>query len=110
MPYGNAVDAAALAAKGIANDERGFLISGDATFVTEASARTASARTAFGQAAAAGHTDAERAVIRVAQAQFESWVATVQHEFSQYRAGLLERCHVRATNTAIDEERRRRDE
>lgn len=87
MPYGNAVDAAALAAKGIANDERGFLLSGDATFVTEASARTASARTAFGQAAAAGHTDAERAVIRVAQAQFESWVATVQHEFSQYRAG-----------------------
>ena len=87
VPYGNAVDAAALAAKGIANDDRGFLLSGDATFVTEASARTASARTAFGQAAAAGHTDAERAIIRVAQAQFESWVATVQHEFSQYRAG-----------------------
>ena len=87
VPYGNAVDAAALAAKGIANDERGFLLSGDVTFITEASVRTESARAAFADAAAAAHTSVEHGAIRDARAGFESWIATVQHGFTQFRSG-----------------------
>jgi methyl-accepting chemotaxis protein len=40
VPYRNAVDVAALNAKGIANDERGYLLSGDPTFIVEARERT----------------------------------------------------------------------
>jgi methyl-accepting chemotaxis protein len=86
-PYSNAVDAAALAAKGIANDERGFLLSGQDTFVAEAGARTAAARTAFAAAAAAARTGAERAAVQDAHAGFETWVATVRHGFTEFQAG-----------------------
>src|SRR6476660_4864279 len=63
LSYGEAVDAAALQAKGVANDERGFLLSGDAKFLVEAERRIDSARIAFGTAReVAGYKSGNRRV------------------------------------------------
>jgi len=68
LNYGEAVDAAALNAKGIANDERGFLLSGSDKFLIGAERRIANARSAFrtaGEVAATPrqHQAADRALV-----------------------------------------------
>jgi methyl-accepting chemotaxis protein len=85
--YGESVDTAALAAKGVANDERGFLLSGDPMFVDEAHTRIASARRAFDSAATAAADAQQRQAVEQARAGFERWVAAVGVETATYRAG-----------------------
>src|SRR4051794_28511896 len=58
--YDEAVDNAALAAKGVANDERGFLLSGDSAFLDEARDRIDSARSAFTRAEASASDARQR--------------------------------------------------
>ena len=53
VPYARAVAAAALNAKGVANDERGFLMTGDQTFSDEADNRVRSTRAWFAASATA---------------------------------------------------------
>jgi methyl-accepting chemotaxis protein len=84
--YGEAVDAAALNAKGIANDERGFLLSGDRSFIDESEPRIAAARTAFADAQAAV-SGAQRKAIDQARAGFENWIAAIDHETAAFLAG-----------------------
>src|SRR5207244_1663595 len=75
----------ALAAKGVANDERGFLLSGGrATYREEADRRIAEAQAAFGGAAGAAATDEQRRAAIAAEAGFERWVATVREVFAGY--------------------------
>jgi hypothetical protein len=50
VPYASAVASAALNAKGIATDQRGFLLTGDQSFIAEAEQRTGDARIAFATA------------------------------------------------------------
>ena len=86
--YSTAIDEAALHAKGIANDERGFLISsGRQEFLAQYKERTAKARAAFATALTqATGTDERRAVER-ARAGFERWVAALGVEFATFQTG-----------------------
>ena len=87
VPYHNAVDTAALNAKGIANDERGFLLTGDPTFTSEAQARIGLARTALGAAVHSAATDDEKAAVRAVSHGFETWVTAAEKGFTDYGAG-----------------------
>jgi len=87
VPYAGAVAAAALNAKGIATDQRGFLLTGDRSFIAEAQQRTSEARIAFGTARQQASTAAQRDAVRRASRGFESWVQAVDDEFATYNAG-----------------------
>jgi methyl-accepting chemotaxis protein len=87
VPYSSAVAAAALDAKGAANDERGLLLSGDPRFIEEADGRIDSARSWFAVAAAAASSDAQRRVVADARAGFEQWVSGVRQEFASFHSG-----------------------
>lgn len=87
VPYSVAIAAAALNAKGVANDERGFLITGDKRYVLEASIRTQRARAAFASALQSASTYEERAAVGDARTGFERWVVALQKEFARFRAG-----------------------
>lgn len=84
--YSAAIDAAALHAKGLANDERGFLISGSPEFVSQMEVRTELARAAFASAAEAAD-EGQRATATEAREGFERWLATLEDEVAAYRAG-----------------------
>ena len=87
VPFASWVSAAALEAKGVANDQRGFLLTGDPSFVAEADQRIAVARSAFAAAAGAA-VDAHQAdAVAAAAAGFERWVVAVRAEFVNFRAG-----------------------
>jgi methyl-accepting chemotaxis protein len=81
-----AVDDAALHAKGIANDERGFLLSGNEQFLGTITARTELARLAFEEAVRTAD-DGQRPDIALAQEGFEAWIDAVSGTLAMYRAG-----------------------
>ena len=87
VQYANAIHEAALHAKGIANDERGYLLSGDREFLDELEDRTVAARAAFTDADAYASNPRERAVAGEARAGFERWMRAIQAELTDYRAG-----------------------
>jgi len=87
VSYASAVAAAALGAKGIANDERGFLLTGDPGFIGEAGHRMSGARAAFAEAVSAADGPAQRQAAGQARAAFERWVQAVHGEFATFRAG-----------------------
>jgi methyl-accepting chemotaxis protein len=87
VPFANAVAAAALDAKGVANDERGLLMSGDRRFVEEAARRIRGARASFAVATAAASGSDQRRAISDARAGFERWVSAVEREFRGFSAG-----------------------
>jgi CHASE3 domain sensor protein len=91
IQYATAIDAAALNAKAIANDERGFLLSGNPEFVEELETRTGNARAAFAVALSESDNDAQRQAVIAATAGFERWLRAVRGEIAIYRAGDLER-------------------
>ncbi len=72
VPYAGAVATAALNAKGIANDQRGFLLSGDPKFIDEADRRISDARAAFAAAANAAADPSQRHAVNQAHAGFET--------------------------------------
>lgn len=87
VPYAVAISTAALNAKGIANDERGFLISGNPEFLKEIQQRLLNVRTAFSEASiAAGDEEQRRAATR-AHAGFERWVVALRRQFETFQAG-----------------------
>ncbi len=90
VPYAQAVDEAALNAKAVANDERGFLISGDRGFVTEAQSRARRADAAFAAAAAASSGPAQHRAVLAAHDGFGAWMTRVRREFATYAAGHRE--------------------
>jgi methyl-accepting chemotaxis protein len=87
VSYSTAVAAAALGAKGIANDERGFLLTGDRGFIGEAGHRMRGARAAFAGAVSAADGPAQRQATSQARAAFERWVQAVHGEFATFQAG-----------------------
>jgi methyl-accepting chemotaxis protein len=91
VPYASAVAEAALNAKGIANDERGFLMSGNPKFADEAGRRIVVARAAFGAAARAAAGSPQHQAIAGAHSAFERWVRGVRSEFSAFRLGERQR-------------------
>lgn len=87
VPYANGVAAAALDAKGVANDERGFLMTGDRRFVNEADSRIDVARASFASAAVAATGRAQQRAVADARAGFERWVSAVRREFESFSRG-----------------------
>ncbi len=87
VPYASAVATAALNAKGAANDQRGFLMTGDRGFVAEADRRIGEARSAFATAATAAVSAEQRRAVGQARAGFEGWVQVVQREIATFQAG-----------------------
>ena len=87
FPYATAVAGAALAAKGVANDERGFLLSGDHRFIDEADRRIDSVRAWLAASSAADASAGQRRAVIAARAGFERWVAAIRTEFAAYQAG-----------------------
>jgi methyl-accepting chemotaxis protein len=84
--YSAAVDAAALHAKTLANDERGYFISGDIEFVNQMDGGIELARAAFAAAAEAASPE-QRATLAEAREGFERWLEAVRAEIALYQSG-----------------------
>ena len=84
--YSAAVDAAALHAKGMANNERGFLIDGDEEFVSQLEGRAELVRASF-DAAGVAADDEQRSTLEAARQSFERWLDLVEQELTLYRSG-----------------------
>jgi CHASE3 domain sensor protein len=95
VPYATAIDEAALAAKGAANDSRGFLISGNEFYIEEFGRRVGEARTALTLAFRHATTTREIGRIAESRARFEQWVRAARREFGRFVSG-----HERAAVTA----------
>jgi methyl-accepting chemotaxis protein len=104
--YSESIGAAALDAKGAANDERGYLITGEDHFARSAGTRIGHAATAFKAAYAAAATPTQRQAVTVSRSQFQRWAAAVKTEFATYRAGR----HRQAISLAIGPNRQLRKE
>jgi methyl-accepting chemotaxis protein len=89
--YATAIHQAALEAKGIANNERGYLISGNPDFLRELETHTVRAREAFAAANGYAVGGRERAAVGEASAGFERWLQVLRPELAAYRAGQRER-------------------
>jgi hypothetical protein len=87
VPYARAVAAAALNAKSVVNDERGFLMTGDQKFIDEADRRVRSAGAWFAAAEAAASGPAQRRAVTDARTGFRRWVAAVHREFATFQSG-----------------------
>jgi methyl-accepting chemotaxis protein len=84
VPYITGLQNAALAAKAAANDERGFLISGEREFLDEVQERLAKVRGSLAQAErAATNAEQRQAVDRIRQG-IEGWFTAIDREFDQY--------------------------
>lgn len=81
-----AVHAAALQAKALANDERGYFISGDPEFVGQMEGRIELARAAFEAAGEAASPD-QRSEFEKARQGFERWLEAVEREIAVYQSG-----------------------
>jgi methyl-accepting chemotaxis protein len=90
VPYAVAIATAALNAKGMANDERGYLISGRREFLREFDQRLLNVRTAFAAAGIAADGRTQRDAVTKAQAGFEDWVWAVRGQFATFQAGKRE--------------------
>lgn len=87
VEYASAVDTAALSAKGIANDERGFLMSGRVEFLQQIEDRTAAARSAFDAAALQASDGPQRRAVDEARAGFERWMDALSAELATFQRG-----------------------
>jgi methyl-accepting chemotaxis protein len=72
---------------GVANDQRGFLLTGDRTFIAEADQRVSEAMTAFDTATGAAVDRGRRQAVSEAAAGFERWIRAVYDEFAMFEAG-----------------------
>lgn len=97
VPYAVAIFTAALNAKGIANDERGYLISGDPEFLEEIEQRLLNVRTAFAEATITAEDDVQRRAAMNAHAGFERWMSALDRHVKTFRAGDPKR----ATDAAL---------
>jgi methyl-accepting chemotaxis protein len=86
VPYASAVAVDALNAKGIADDQRGFLLTGDPTFIHEADRRASDARAAFAVAAKAAADPAQRQAVSDARSGFDRWVQAMCGEVATFQA------------------------
>ena len=84
--FTDAVKAAALHAKGLANDERGLLISGSSEFLVQMEGRIELARSAF-QAAEQSASPDQRSTVAEAREGFERWLEAIEVEIALFEAG-----------------------
>ncbi|WP_328518703.1 hypothetical protein [Kribbella sp. NBC_00359] len=87
VPYTTAIASASLDAKSVANDQRGFLLTGDVMYLREADQRAADARREFAVAVQAATTEEQRGAARESSAGFDRWWTATRAEFATYRTG-----------------------
>ena len=87
VPYSVAIATAALNAKGMANDERGYLLSGRQEFLDLLDQHLLNVRTAFAAAAFAADGARQHGAVDQAHARFERWVLAIRGQFKAFRAG-----------------------
>ncbi|MFF0264180.1 hypothetical protein [Kribbella sp. NPDC004536] len=87
VPYATAIASASLDAKSVANDQRGFLLTGDSMYLREADQRVAAARRDFAAAVQAATTEDERRAAGDSSTGFERWWTATRAEFVAYQAG-----------------------
>jgi methyl-accepting chemotaxis protein len=85
--YATAIHEAALSAKGIANDQRGYLLSGRAEYLGEIRQRTDEARASFESAASYASGAAQREAVRESRAGFERWLRVLEGDIRAFRRG-----------------------
>ncbi|BCY05340.1 methyl-accepting chemotaxis protein [Actinoplanes sp. L3-i22] len=83
VPYVTNLNSVALELKGAANDERGFLLKGDAKFSTEALAHQAKVNSALDSARTLGTGD-DLPVLADIQTASDTWFEALKTEFSLY--------------------------
>jgi CHASE3 domain sensor protein len=87
VPYSVAIATAALNAKGMANDERGYLLSGRREFLDLLDQHLLNVRTAFAAAAFAADGARQHGAVDQAHARFERWVLAIRGQFKAFEAG-----------------------
>jgi CHASE3 domain sensor protein len=87
VPYSVAIATAALNAKGMANDERGYLLSGRREFLDLLDQHLLNVRTAFAAAAFAADGARQHGAVDQAHARFERWVLAIRGQFKAFQAG-----------------------
>jgi methyl-accepting chemotaxis protein len=91
VQYATAIHEAALSAKGIANDQRGFLLSGNPEYLEEVEVRTVEARSAFVLAAGYAVSTSQREAVDEARAGFERWLRALRADIAAYQRGFEQR-------------------
>jgi methyl-accepting chemotaxis protein len=84
VPYITGLQNAALAAKAAANDERGFLNSGEEKFLDEVQERLAKVRVSLAQTERAATTAGQRRAVERIRKGIEGWFTAIGREFDQY--------------------------
>ncbi|GAA1600109.1 methyl-accepting chemotaxis protein [Actinoplanes couchii] len=85
LPYGTNLNSAALNAKAAANDERGFLLEGDAKFSQEALGRKTKVDASLAAARNLADSGESAARIDAIQDATDAWFDALQSEFALYR-------------------------
>jgi methyl-accepting chemotaxis protein len=85
--YATAIHEAALSAKGIANDQRGFLLSGNPEYLDEIDTRLTDARSAFTFAANYAVGAGQREAVRESRTGFERWFRVLNGDIEAFRRG-----------------------
>jgi methyl-accepting chemotaxis protein len=91
VEYATAVHEAALSAKGMANDYRGYLLSGNPVFLEEIETRTVDARSSFALAATYAVGATQRNAVEEARAGFDVWLRALHADIAAFQRGDQER-------------------
>jgi methyl-accepting chemotaxis protein len=91
VQYATAIHEAALSAKGMANDERGFLLSGNSEFLDEFEDRLLETRLAFSEAVLYAVSAQQRQAALDARADFDRWLRAVRRGITAFHGGNEER-------------------
>lgn len=90
VQYATAIHEAALSAKGMANDQRGFLLSGNPEYLDEIEVRNGDARSAFALAAGNAVGTEQRQAVAEARAGFDRWLRALRADIAAYQRGSEE--------------------
>jgi methyl-accepting chemotaxis protein len=90
VQYAAAVHEAALSAKAMANEQRGFLLSGDSAYLRRLDRDADAARSSFAQADAYAVGASHRAAVGRARTEFERWLQALRRDIAAYRRGSKE--------------------
>jgi methyl-accepting chemotaxis protein len=102
VQYARAIDAAAWRAKAMANDERGFLLSGEEPYLERFERRAVRVQGSFVTAEIAAEEHEQREAVRDTRAGFLRWLRAVRAEVATYKAGDRESAVVTALGPTRD--------
>ncbi|GIE33610.1 chemotaxis protein [Actinoplanes italicus] len=85
LPYSTQLNGAAVTAKSAANDERGYLLQGKASFAEDARGRKEKVDAALAAARAVADSPESAARVDAIQAAVDNWFSALESEFTLYR-------------------------